>query len=122
MTEVCSGDEPCLEGILARAASFSTCMRKEGQYERMRQKSQQGKTYGNLKIHHLLRKCAHLVVETEFVLSNIVCGEDEVALTFLCTIENDLVSRTGDFVVDIERTARLYLFAYSSVLLVLSHC
>jgi hypothetical protein len=24
-TEVCSGDEPCLEGMMARAASFSTC-------------------------------------------------------------------------------------------------
>jgi hypothetical protein len=24
-TDVCSGEEPCLEGILARAASFSTC-------------------------------------------------------------------------------------------------
>lgn len=31
ITEVCSGEEPCLEGILARAASFSTCVRKEGQ-------------------------------------------------------------------------------------------
>ena len=28
-TEVCSGDEPCLEGIVARAASFSTCTRSE---------------------------------------------------------------------------------------------
>jgi hypothetical protein len=28
MTEVCSGDEPCLEGILARAASFSTYTRR----------------------------------------------------------------------------------------------
>lgn len=26
-TEVCSGEEPCLDGILARAASFSTCRR-----------------------------------------------------------------------------------------------
>lgn len=24
-TEVCSGEEPCLEGMVARAASFSTC-------------------------------------------------------------------------------------------------
>lgn len=77
----------------------------------------QGKTYGNLEIYHLLRKCAHLIAETEFVLSNVIRGEDKVTLTFLCTIDNDFVSRTGDFVVDIERTTGLYLFAYSSVLL-----
>lgn len=77
----------------------------------------QGKTYGNLEIHHLLRKCAHLVAETELVLSNIIRGEDKVTLTLLCTIDNDFISRTSDFVIDIERTTGLYLFAYSSVLL-----
>lgn len=78
-------------------------------------------TYGNLKVHHLLRKGAHLVVEAEAVFANIVCGEYKVTLALLCAIENESVSGADDGIIDIERTTGLYLFAdMSDLVLALS--
>jgi hypothetical protein len=59
-------------------------------------------TYSDLKVDHLLRECAHLVVEAEPVLSGIVGREDKVTLSLLRSVENDLVCGTNDRVIDIE--------------------
>jgi hypothetical protein len=117
-TVVCSGEDPCLAGMMARAASFST-------YENDRSASQllsnpeclsaacksTWTTYSDLKIHHLLRKGAHLIVEAEPVLPGIVCGEYKVTLSLLGSVEYDLVRGTNDRVVNVERAARLHLFS-----------
>jgi hypothetical protein len=70
-------------------------------------------TYGNLKIDQLLSKCAHLVVEAEPVLADLVGREYKVALALLGTVEDDLLVSTvasgpDDRVVDIKRSTRLY--------------
>lgn len=67
------------------------------------------RTYGNLKIYHLLRKRAHLIVEAKSVLSDIVRRKDKVALSLLCSIKNELICRSGNRVVDIEGAAGLDL-------------
>ena len=59
-------------------------------------------TYGNFKVHQLLCKRAHLVVEAEAVISNIACSEHEVTLALPCAIKNNLISRTGNYVIDVK--------------------
>lgn len=92
-TEVCSGEEPCLEGMMARTASFSTC---EMFVSSLRGRIDFFRTYRNLKVDHLLGECAHLVVEAEAVLARVVRREDEVALSLFYAIENDLVCGSND--------------------------
>ena len=60
------------------------------------------KTYGNLEIYHLLCECAHLVAEAEAVLAHVIGREDKVALALLVAVENKLVGRTDNLVIDIE--------------------
>ena len=62
-------------------------------------------TNGNLKVDKLLRVSAHFVVEAKFVVADLVSREDEVALTLLFPVQNDLIPWTGDIVVYIEGTA-----------------
>jgi hypothetical protein len=63
----------------------------------------------NLEVDVLLGKSTHLVVEAEGVVADDVGGEDEVALSLLFTIQNNLAIGTLNNVVDIERTTRLDL-------------
>ena len=65
--------------------------------------------YSNLEVHKLLRECAHLVIEAESVFSRLARSEDEVTLTLLFTIHDDLVPRSRDLVIDIERSSCLDL-------------
>jgi hypothetical protein len=111
-TEVCSGDEPCLEGMMARAASFST-YKGHIRFVTLREQgaclaSDKG-TYSNLKVHHLLGERAHFIVEAEPVLSRIVRRKHEIALSLLCSIEYNLVRGSDHRVVHIERAAGLHL-------------
>jgi hypothetical protein len=66
-------------------------------------------SYGNLKVHHLLGECRHLVVEAELVLANALRCEDEVALALLGTVQDDLAAGRGHGEVDIEGAAGLDL-------------
>lgn len=66
-------------------------------------------TYRNLKIYHLLRKSRHLIVKAEPVLANGLSGEDEIALPLLLPVDNYLLTRADDRVIDVEGAARLYL-------------
>jgi len=66
--------------------------------------------YGNLKVHKFLSKCAHLVVEAESVFARVGCCEDEVALSLLLPIHNDLVIRSNYLIIDVERSSSLDLF------------
>lgn len=68
-----------------------------------------GRPYCDFKINKLLGKCAHIVIKAESVLARLFRGEDEVALSLLLRTHDDLVSRTDDAVVDIERASRLNL-------------
>lgn len=68
-----------------------------------------GRPYCDFKINKLLGKCTHIVIKAESVLARLFRGEDEVALSLLLRAHDDLVSRTDDAVVDIERASRLNL-------------
>ena len=65
--------------------------------------------YGNLKVNHLLRVCAHVVVEAELVLADLVGGEDKVALALLLALHDGLGAGASHIIVDIERAAGLNL-------------
>jgi hypothetical protein len=43
-------------------------------------------TYGDLEVDHFLGKGRHLIIETEGVLAETLCGEHEVSLSLLCAI------------------------------------
>lgn len=68
-----------------------------------------GSTYRNLKIHHLLREGAHLIVEAELVLPDLVRREHEVTLSLFCPIQYNLLAGAYHRVVDVERAAGLDL-------------
>jgi hypothetical protein len=68
-----------------------------------------GGAYGDFKIHHLLRKRAHLVVEAEAVLADIIGRKNKVSLPLLGAVEYDLVRGANDAVVHVEGAARLHL-------------
>jgi hypothetical protein len=72
-------------------------------------KQKQEIAYSNFEIDKLLCKCAHLVIEAESVFSRLAGGEDEVALSLLFTIHDDLVPRSHNLVIDIEGTSCLDL-------------
>jgi hypothetical protein len=66
-----------------------------------------GSTHSNLKIHHLLRKSAHLVIEAEPILAGHSRRKHEVALSFFGTVQYNLLVRADDRVVDVEGAAGL---------------
>ena len=66
-------------------------------------------TNGNLKVDKLLAVRAHVVVEAELVLANIVGREDKVALLLLLALHDNLAGRARDLVVDVERASGLDL-------------
>jgi hypothetical protein len=72
-------------------------------------------TYRNLKIHHLLRKSAHLIIEAEPILAHIIRRKHKVALSLLCAVEDDLVRGARDRVVYVEGAAGLDLFIHSYI-------
>ncbi len=66
----------------------------------------------NLKVHHLLGKRRHLVVEAERILARLVGREDKVALALLLAVHDLLVAGALDGVVHVKRTASLDLYVY----------
>ena len=104
--EVCSGDVPCFEGIAARC-SCSTCQRIWLAWVR---EMGEGRTHGNFKIDKFLCKCAHLIVKAESVFAHIRCCEDEVSLSLLLSIHNNLVLWAYNLIIDIKRTSCLDLW------------
>lgn len=102
---VCSGEVPCLDGSWARD-SFSTYL-----FLAMFSGSFDWETHGNLEVDKLLGECAHLVVEAERVVANLVRSEDKVTLALLLAVQNDLLVRGRDGVVDIKRATGLDLKA-----------
>ncbi len=63
----------------------------------------QGGPYRYLEVHHLVRKCRHLVIEAHPVLSAILSGEDKIALSFLLVRHDNLVTGAYNLIIDIER-------------------
>lgn len=61
-----------------------------------------GVPYGYFEIHHLIRKCRHLVVKAHSVLSAFLGSEDEIALSLLLGRQVDLVIGSHYFVIDIK--------------------
>jgi hypothetical protein len=61
-----------------------------------------GSAYSDFKIHHLLRKRAHLIVKAEPILADIICREHKISLSFLRSIQYNLVCGPDDAVVDVE--------------------
>lgn len=98
--EVCSGEVPCLDGKLVRS-SFST-------WRGIQSALGLGAvrctcpTHSYLEIHKFLGEGAHLIVETEPVLPNIISREDKVSLAFLLAVHHDLLVGADNFIVDIE--------------------
>lgn len=73
------------------------------------ERTRSDKTYRNLKVHHLLRKRRHLIVEAEPILPDTLRRKYKISLSLLGAIQNDLFAG-GDYrVIDIERTAGLDL-------------
>lgn len=62
----------------------------------------------DLKVDKLVGVGAHLVVEAEAVLADLVGGKDKVALSLLLTVEDVLSTRAGDLVVDVKGSSRLH--------------
>ena len=74
-------------------------------------------TYRYLKIHHLLSKCAHLVVEAKPVFASVFRGEDIVALSFLGTIHDGPLIRANDTKVYVKGSTGLNLCVPCSIVL-----
>lgn len=66
-------------------------------------------THRDLEIDKLVGDGAHLVVEAERVVTDLIAGEDKVALALLLALCDYLARRGGDLKVDIERASGLYL-------------
>lgn len=71
-------------------------------------------TDSNFEIDKFLGKCAHLVVEAERVVANLLRGEDKVALSLLFALKDDLSTGSLDKVIDIKRTTGLNLMRLGS--------
>ena len=69
-------------------------------------------TYRDLKVHELLCPGAHLVVEAEPVLADIIRREHKITLLLLLALQNDTFLRSHDFVIDIEGSTGLNLHSY----------
>lgn len=68
-----------------------------------------GEKYGNIKIHHLIRKSAHLIIETKHIIPRFLGREDKIALPFFGAFEDCFARRTTYDVVDVEGAAALHL-------------
>lgn len=73
-------------------------------------KKNQKPPYRNLKIHIFIRDRAHLIIEAELVLANLIGRKHKVPLSFGLSIEDDLVVWTGDYVADVKGAAGLDLW------------
>ena len=67
------------------------------------------RTYRNLKVHHLLRKRAHLIIKAKSILAHIIRREDKVALSLFRVSQDNPVIGSHDFIVDLKLAARLNL-------------
>jgi hypothetical protein len=107
--DVCSGDVPCLEGIEARC-SFSTYCPGESAIVVQEARGKMVRSfYSDFEVDKLLRECAHLVIEAKSVFSSFTRGEDEVSLSLLFPIHDDLVRWSHNLVIDIEGASCLNL-------------
>lgn len=59
-------------------------------------------TYSDFEIDKLVGDSAHLVVEAERVVTDVVASEDKVSLALLLAIRNDLARGPGDLEIDIK--------------------
>lgn len=66
-------------------------------------------TYSNFEVDALVRHGAHAVVEAEGILAHVVSGEDEIALPLFLAVDDGVVARSADAVVNIEGAACLHL-------------
>ena len=64
-----------------------------------------GRAYRNFKIHHLLGKGTHLVVEAKSVFPLLFRCEDKITLSFLCTVHDGFAIGTNHAVIDVKGTA-----------------
>lgn len=68
-----------------------------------------GVAYRYLKVYHLLRESAHLVIEAEPILSSLFRCEHRVHLSLLRITHDHFFIGACNIVFDIEGAARLYL-------------
>ena len=68
------------------------------------------KMYSYIEIHHLIRKRAHLVVETEHVIADFFGREDEIALSLFAAFKDYFARGSGYDVVDVKGAAALDLW------------
>lgn len=66
-------------------------------------------THSDLKVHKLVRKRAHLVVQAELVITRLQRCEHKVALALLFPVQNDLPVGTRHLIIDIEGASSLNL-------------
>lgn len=69
-------------------------------------------TNSEFEIDHLFCKGGHVIVEATTIFTRLVGREDKIALSFLGPFQDDLLVRSDDAVVDIERAAGLDLFPF----------
>lgn len=69
----------------------------------------QNKSYRNFKIHRLLRKCAHVIIETKPVFALLFRRKDKIPLSLLGRFHNDLAIRGDDAVIEVKRSTGLDL-------------
>jgi hypothetical protein len=58
--------------------------------------------YGDFKVYYFLSKSRHIIRKTKGIFSRLLSGKHEITLSFLLTIQDDLLKWILDFVVDIE--------------------
>ena len=109
--DVCSGGVPFLEGKRAEGPSPSTCEMGTSVSHHLKFLCNHGKefTYSYFEVDHLVGVRAHFIVKAEFVFTNVLRSEDRVNLSLFAIFHDDVVVRAPDWVVNIERTARLNL-------------
>ena len=66
-------------------------------------------SYRDFKVYYFLCECTHIIRETEGIFARLLCGEHEIALSFLGSIQNDFLLRILDFIINIKRTTCLNL-------------
>lgn len=83
-------------------------MRSVGESKRPDNKKRRG-AYSYLKIHHLLRKRAHLIIEAEPIFTSLLCRKHRIDLSLVRVFHDDFSIRPVDIVVNIKGAARLHL-------------
>lgn len=71
----------------------------------------ESKTHCDFKVHHLIRKCRHFVVEAKPVFTHVLRRKHKVPLSLFLTLHDFLVVGPYYTVVDIEGSAGLNLEA-----------